>query len=136
MYEEGCFKCLFDGCGKTFKDKQTYIAHRGGVHWQGALDKYISERGKDINVDGEWPEGDIKWMKVKKDSPVASTPINGSSKKKRGRPPSFNTPDAPCSPATKKKPKDITVGIFFLFNLMFCIERIHGCIKYQIHISE
>ena len=125
-YEDGRPKCTVEGCGKTVKDRSRYVSHRGGVHWQGVLDKYLSEEGKDINVDGTWPDKDIKMMEKnkkaknndskesKKDSPVASTPKNGTVKK-RGRPPSFNTPDVPCSPTTKKKLKDITVSDFPIF---------------------
>ena len=121
-YEKGYFKCIVEGCGKTAPNNSQYIAHRGGVHWQGVLDKYLSEEGKDINVDGSWPDQEIKMMEygptrnkkpnnTKKQSPVASTPKNGTVKK-RGRPPSFNTPEVPCSPTTKKKLKDITVSNF------------------------
>ena len=122
VYEKGYFKCVVEGCGKTIKKGQ-YASHRGGVHWQGVVDRYLSERGKDINVDGDWPDNEIQMMwptsykKAKgndsntmNDSPMASTPKNGTVKK-RGRPQALNPPDVPNSPATKKRLKDITVRV-------------------------
>ena len=118
------FKCTFKGCVFTAPNKNAYVSHRGGVHWEGLLDKYLSEMGKNIDLDGTWPDKEIKMIEygsrgkakvndsnMKKGSPVVSTPKNDTVKK-RGRPTSFNSPDVPCSPTTKRKLKDITVSEF------------------------